>query len=194
MQHFSVSSEHCARSDFNKILGLSRNEPGAIGWDARMLPLCYATTLHLKKHSLGKNLFEAFKSKFWKNAVGLKFQLQLNDVVKIDSWPKKNILVLFWLFLSFLRPKNWSFRKKRHLSLVWRFTNKHFLRLRPKNWWWRCVSKLRQLKVSRFENRTPLGLVQCLLYTYRWKYPTSNSTSMYLLGTVCCQHIHRSQI
>ena len=96
MQHFSVSSEHCARSDFNKILGLSRNEPGAIGWDARMLPLCYATTLHLKKHSLGKNLFEAFKSKFWKNAVGLKFQLQLNDVVKIDSWLK-----FFWSFFDF---------------------------------------------------------------------------------------------
>ena len=33
-----------------------------------------------------------------------------------------------------------------------------------------------------------------LLDTYHWKYPMSNSTLMYLLGTVCCQHIHWSQI
>ena len=33
-----------------------------------------------------------------------------------------------------------------------------------------------------------------LLDTYHWKYPTPNSTLMHLLGTVCCQYIHRSRI
>ena len=114
MQHFSVSSEHWARSDLCEILGLSRNEPGAIGWDARMLPLCYAINLHLKKHSLGKNLFEAFKSKFWKNAVGLKFQLQLNDVVKIDSWLK-----YFWSFFDFFFLDFFSWLRSIFLQQLW---------------------------------------------------------------------------
>ena len=41
---------------------------------------------------------------------------------------------------------------------------------------------------------TSTSMCNNLLDTYHWKYPTLNSTLMYLLGTVCCQHIHRSQI
>ena len=46
--------------------------------------------------------------------------------------------------------------------------------------------------VVRFYNKPNTHL--SIIGIYHWKYPTSNLILMYLLGTVCCQPIHQSQI
>ena len=39
-----------------------------------------------------------------------------------------------------------------------------------------------------------MTVVNMIIGIYHRKYPTSHSILMYLLGTVCCQNIHKSQI
>ena len=57
----------------NKSSGTRRIEPGAAGWEARTLPLCYATPLLLFTHfiSINTNIFAARSSRpLWADVAG----------------------------------------------------------------------------------------------------------------------------
>ena len=106
---------------------------------------------------------------------------------------KKHILKQYWIWKAFCPSKKFLLLKH-FKTFRLRFFEKMFEKWKcclESRWWWQAALKWFQRCLvgadMNYSNKT-------LPDTYHWKYPTSNSTLMYLLGTVCCQHIHRSRI